>query len=185
MEILFIPNDVSSEDLLNMEINDIISQDLFSIRSILNKISPSYTIQTIDISKSADFILYRVSLDLVISSNMDYIYKYINWGDLIMELKNYTSMIYFDKSMLYCLALSFLYKKYNSKDIVLQSEKSISLDDLSPFFQDRNSTDFISNPFLFYSMLFQLDSIRKEFVLMRSDGVVEYNSSFSNMNFYF
>ncbi len=116
MELIFIPKDISSEELMNSPFTEIQSKELKNINRILSEIDNEYSLKTANIGKGADFNLFHA---IVLSASIffmgDKIDKNIEaWGGKIGEkikrLLTKTKIAYFDVDIALSIAIDYLSK---------------------------------------------------------------------------
>ncbi|MBB4034147.1 hypothetical protein GGR21_000032 [Dysgonomonas hofstadii] len=190
MELIFIPKDISSEELMNSPFTEIQSKELKNINRILSEIDNEYSLKTANIGKGADFNLFHA---IVLSASIffmgDKIDKNIEaWGKIgekIKRLLTKTKIAYFDVDIALSIAIDYLSKKHNIKSLHLIKRADLVMDDLSLFFSDRKSSDFISKPCSVYYFLFQINNEIIEIISIRSDGKIRNLEKFdSNSGFF-
>lgn len=193
MEIIFLPKDISSEDIMNEDISKLIaeSKELELLVKNFNFIDKSYDIKSVNLGKGADFVLLWVIFTGLCSLFFmgDKIEKNIDaWskiGERVKKIIKKGRITYIDRDTAIFLCIDYLYNKYQTSKIQFKKDAKFSLDDLSMVFTDRKSEDFISNPNSVYFFHFEINNMINEILCVRSDGKLKSIEEYNDYNFFF
>jgi len=181
MEIIFLPKDISSEDMMNEDMDKIISESkgLLSFKKDFNFIDNSFEVKTVNIGTNADYILlWSIFTGLgALFFLGDKIEKNIEaWskiGKRIKKVIRKSTVTYIDKDFAIFLCVDYLYNKYKTSNIELKHDARFSLEDLSNMIHDRDNKDFIASPHSIYYFSFEINNSEVEIISVRSDGKIK------------
>lgn len=177
MEILFIPKD-TADDLMNMTIDEIESDELEEIKSELNQIDKFYRLKEINLGEGADWILILAVINSIttvflLGEKIDKgIEGWIKVGKRLKKIFSKSDKVYFDINAAKILALEHLSNKYEIKTIKLVAESELAFKDLSLFLLDREKNQFISKPYTMYFIAFEINNRLMVSLSVRSDGLI-------------
>jgi hypothetical protein len=185
MEIIFIPKD-TADDLMNLSIDEIESDELDEIKSELNELDKSYSLKEINIGEGADWVLILAVINSVTTVFLlgDKIEKgiegWIKVGKRLKKIFSKSDKVYFDIKAAEILALEHLSNKYEIKTIRLVAESEFSFKDLSQMLLDRKKNQFVSKPFSIYFIAFEINDNLMVSLSVRSDGLISENHIYDN-----
>ncbi|MFQ9314806.1 hypothetical protein [Dysgonomonas mossii] len=193
MEIIFLPKDISSEDMMNEDIGKLMaeSKDFELLKRNFESIDKEYDIKSVNLGKGADFILLWALFTGLGSMFLmgDKIEKNIEaWskiGKRIKKILKRSNTSYIDRDAAIFLCIDYLYNKYKTTSIQLRQDAKFSLDDLSQMMSDRESKDFIANPYSVYFFHFEINNMEREIICVRSDGKLKCLEKYNDYNFFF
>jgi hypothetical protein len=185
MEIIFIPKD-TADDLMNLSIDEIESDELDEIKNELNEIDASYSLKEVNLGEGSDWVfilavINSITTVLLFGDKIDKgIEGWIKLGKRLKKIFSKSDKVYFDIKAAEILALEHLSNKYEIKTIRLVAESEISFKDLSKLLLDREKNQFVSKPFSIYFITFEINDRLMVSLSVRSDGLISEIHIFDN-----
>ena len=177
MEILFIPKGLG-DDLMNLPIGEISSNELKEIQFELSELDNSLSIKQINLGEGSDWVLILATLSGIssfialgekIEKGID---GWIKIGRRLNKICSNLDVVYFDKTGAFSIALDYLSRSFDLKNLRLVMDSELSVKDLSQMLPDRKRDEFIARPYKVHFMAFEINDKILITLGIRSDGEI-------------